>query len=57
MECLKCKGLMVTERNSGFFSEVFVWRCVNCGLMMDPTIIRNQHTSVFVHGQPNPVST
>jgi hypothetical protein len=54
MQCLKCKGLMVTERNSGFFSEVFVWRCVNCGLMMDPTIIRNQRPSVSVYEQPNP---
>jgi hypothetical protein len=54
MECLKCKGLMVTERSSGFFSEVVVWRCVNCGLMMDPTIIRNQRPSVSVYEQPNP---
>jgi hypothetical protein len=57
MECLKCHGLMVTDRITDFFLEMLVWRCVNCGLMMDPTIIRNQHTSVFVHAQPDSVST
>ncbi len=57
MQCLKCNGLMVTEWISSFFSEEFVWRCVNCGLMMDPTTIQNLRTAVSVHKLPNPVST
>lgn len=57
MQCLKCNGLMVTEWISGFFSEEFVWRCVNCGLMMDPTTIRNHRTAVIVHELPDPAST
>jgi uncharacterized Zn finger protein len=57
MECLKCSGLMVTDRITDFFLKMLVWRCANCGLMMDPTIIRNEQTSVFVHAQPDSVST
>lgn len=42
MPCLKCKGLMVPDGMPGLVSEALVWRCINCGLMMDPVIRQNQ---------------
>jgi hypothetical protein len=49
MECLKCQGLMVMETVSDFFSEVFVCRCLNCGLMIYPTI----PPDACIHDLPN----
>ena len=42
MECSKCHGFMVEEWVPDFSSEESAWRCVNCGLIVDPTIFRNQ---------------
>jgi hypothetical protein len=43
MECSKCRGFMVEEWVPDFSpEEEFAWRCVNCGLIVDPTISRNQ---------------
>ncbi len=44
--CLKCRGLMVAERiSAGYCNEAYGfwwWRCINCGLIIDPTILRHQ---------------
>ena len=43
MRCHKCKGLMVTEWLSEFLQkDAFIWKCVNCGAIVDPTIRRAQ---------------
>ena len=42
MECRKCHGFMVEEWVSDYLPEEFAWRCVNCGLIVDTTISRNQ---------------
>ncbi len=43
MECSKCHGFMVEEWVPDFSpEEESAWRCVNCGLIVDPTISRNQ---------------
>lgn len=42
MRCRKCKGLMVAEWVRDVFPEPQIWRCMNCGLMMDTTIARNR---------------
>jgi len=42
MECRKCHGFMVEEWVPDYSPEEFAWRCVNCGLIVDPTICRNQ---------------
>lgn len=46
MGCHKCKGLMVTEWVRDLFPEPYVWRCVNCGLLMDTTITRNRSLAI-----------
>ncbi len=43
MPCRRCKGFMVQEWCSELFSwEDYVWKCVNCGAMVDPVIDRNR---------------
>jgi RNase P subunit RPR2 len=43
MTCRKCKGLMVTEWICEFLEkDAYVWRCVNCGAIVDPTIRKAQ---------------
>ena len=41
MECRKCRGLMVEEWLADELDEAYVWRCVNCGSVMDQMIERN----------------
>jgi hypothetical protein len=41
MECRKCCGLMIEEWMADALDEAYVWRCVNCGAMMDQMIERN----------------
>lgn len=50
MECRKCHGFMVQEWVPDFSLEESAWRCVNCGLIVDPTISRNQGLAVVGSG-------
>jgi hypothetical protein len=43
--CLRCSGLLVVEQGI----EFPVWRCVQCGEMIDPVIFRNR-----VHNNNSP---
>jgi uncharacterized Zn finger protein len=44
MECRKCCGLMIEEWLADELDEAYVWRCVNCGSVMDLMIEHNhQH--------------
>ncbi len=45
MECRRCRGLMASEWCSELFIEAYVWRCINCGAIVDPTIERNRGIS------------
>lgn len=42
MDCRRCHGMMVQERCSDFFEDAEVWRCVNCGAIVDSVINRHQ---------------
>ncbi len=44
MTCLKCKGLMIEERQPELSSSTTVHRCINCGLLLDPLIQQNRLT-------------
>lgn len=52
MDCPKCNGLLVSERHSDFFRIYNVWRCYNCGAMIDRTITKNRQHSLL--GQAGP---
>ncbi len=50
MTCRRCNGLMVRERyddlelgSAGY--EVFAWRCLNCGAIVDASIAAHHHTA------------
>jgi len=47
MRCPKCDGLMYQERLSDFFIIFHAWKCVNCGALMDRTILSNQKRNGF----------
>ncbi|MGB4067124.1 MAG: hypothetical protein WBK08_03745 [Nitrospira sp.] len=42
MTCLKCKGLMIQERQPAVSSNTVILRCLNCGLIIDPLIEQNR---------------
>ena len=42
MNCPKCHGLMYSVRVSDFSLTFYAWKCVNCGAMVDQTILSNQ---------------
>ena len=46
MTCQKCKGLMVKEWRPDFSQHVAVFRCINCGLVLDPLIAQNRVTAL-----------
>ncbi len=48
MPCPKCSGLMYLERLSDFFVIFHVWKCINCGALMDKTILDNRRKSLAV---------
>lgn len=52
MVCPKCNGLLALERHSDFFLIFHVWRCFNCGAMIDRTISKNRQHSLL--GQSTP---
>lgn len=50
MTCQRCNGLMVRERyddlelgSAGY--EVFAWRCLNCGDIVDSVIAAHHQTA------------
>jgi hypothetical protein len=53
MNCRRCKGLMTLERFSDFFLVFYAWKCINCGAIVDQTIIENQkHRPAQPEAQP-----
>ncbi len=50
MECPKCSGLMYMERVNDSIAIFSVWKCINCGNIIDKTIIENRQNSLAVLG-------
>ncbi len=46
MKCQKCQGLMYIERISDFFIIFKAWKCINCGAIIDQTILDNRKKSL-----------
>ena len=42
MTCQKCKGLMIAETRPDYSTGGTVFRCINCGLVLDPLIEQNR---------------
>ena len=52
MQCPRCRGLMVPDQffdliNYGGYWRFDGWRCLCCGNILDPVILRNQQAAVM----------
>ena len=45
MKCPKCRGLLIQEDMREHGGQFQGWRCVQCGLRLDETIVQNRLTS------------
>ncbi len=49
MLCLRCRGLMVQDQCEDLLEVrspicISVWRCIGCGNIVDPLILKNRET-------------
>lgn len=42
MKCPKCGGLMVSQRFADYFITFYGFKCLNCGSIVDKTIVQNR---------------
>jgi len=42
MNCPKCAGLLIQEEIQVYSGRFHGWRCVQCGLRLDETIVQNR---------------
>lgn len=47
MNCPRCNGLLLRATFSDFFRIFHVWRCFNCGAVIDRTITANRQKRVM----------
>lgn len=45
MKCSKCGGLMISQRFADYFITFYGWKCLNCGSIVDKTIVQNRLNS------------
>jgi len=43
MKCPKCTGLLIQEEIQEHSGRFQGWRCIQCGLRLDQTIVQNRH--------------
>ena len=48
MRCPKCNGFMVSERCIDFSLVFYTWRCINCGTILDTTILQNKRRPLMM---------
>jgi hypothetical protein len=41
-KCPRCNGAMVYERFQYMLELFYAWRCLNCGEIVDPVVVRNR---------------
>jgi hypothetical protein len=58
MNCQRCNGFAVIDDSvvvhTGSSSGVHAWRCVNCGMIVDEVIHRNQQVPLRRKGSGGP---
>lgn len=50
MHCPKCGGFMTNERLTDYSLVFYAWRCINCGTIVDNTILKNKKVPSFLIG-------
>lgn len=53
MHCPKCGGFMTNERLTDYSLVFFAWRCINCGTIVDNTIMKNKKSPSIMGGVLN----
>jgi len=58
MKCLRCDGVMLPERFQDIQDETgqitfYGWRCVTCGEILDPVIMRNRSNRPLIRNRGN----
>lgn len=53
MACRRCNGFMVEEWHSDIMLEHSLWRCVNCGAIVDPFL--QSHPPTIFAVEPTPL--
>ena len=58
MKCLRCEGVMLPERFQDIQDETgkitfYGWRCVTCGEILDPVIMRNRSNRPLTRNRGN----
>jgi len=49
MKCPKCDGLMFAESILEFYGVSHIWKCINCGALIDPIILENRRVYNGAH--------
>jgi len=49
MKCPKCDGLMFAESILEFYGVSHIWKCINCGALIDHIILENRRISDGFH--------
>lgn len=57
MHCPKCDGFMVSERFMDYSLVFYAWRCINCGTILDTTILQNKKRPFFIIGELCPLKS
>lgn len=43
MKCPKCNGFMYIERFFDYSLAFYSWKCINCGSIIDQTVLTNKN--------------
>ena len=54
MNCPKCAGLLILEEIQVYSGRFQGWRCVQCGLRLDETIVQNRVDGAPDDSRSNP---
>jgi len=62
MRCPRCKGMMLKERFQDLLDDTGQihfngWRCLLCGEILDPLIVRNRRQPVIRQGRRRKLRT
>jgi hypothetical protein len=51
-KCLRCGGAMIYDKFYGSFEQFWGWKCLICGDIVDPIIMKNRQLSKGGRGLP-----
>lgn len=55
MRCERCEGLMIRAQHFAITvlqRKIWIWKCINCGNVLDHTIVMNRQHEWETNGHP-----